>query len=438
MNKQMFVAALLSTALAAAGAQASGFNLREQSAAGVALSTAGAGVEASAAGQFTNPATLGLIGRPNQIQAGGSAYALHSEFQNAGTTQGPVPVGGPNASTDPVLAAPFGYYARDLGNGLHAGLGLYSMFGLTTDYDSNWVGRYQALKSRLTTFDIAPSVAYEVNDAFTVGAALVARYSDANLTSAINTGGLLTGVLGAGANQAFDTRAKVTGDDWGFGYKLGLTWKPQPATVLGLSYISQVHSTLKGDVGFDYARTGVPALDAGIRAALPAGGVTAEVTYPEQVSLSGSHKVNERLTLLGDVTWTNWSRFDELRVVRSGGTTLSLTRENWDDVWRVAVGATYDVTPALQLRLGASYDGDPIPDAEHVTARLPDGARYWLSAGIGYAVTDSLQLNLGYAHLFIDDARANHTDPLGAGGTLRGTFKDSSADILTADVVFSF
>ena len=61
-------------------------------------------------------------------------------------------------------------------------LSITSPYGLETDYDSDWVGRYQALNSDLTTVDINPSLAYKVNDWLSVSGGVSLQYMHAELT----------------------------------------------------------------------------------------------------------------------------------------------------------------------------------------------------------------------------------------------------------------
>ncbi len=50
------------------------------------------------------------------------------------------------------------YFSMPLGERLSLGLGVNAPFGLMTEYDADWVGRFQGIKSELTTININPSV----------------------------------------------------------------------------------------------------------------------------------------------------------------------------------------------------------------------------------------------------------------------------------------
>ena len=145
---------------------------------------------------------------------------------------------------------------------------------------------------------------------------------------------------------------------------------------------------------------------------------------------------------MADVSWTQWSSFDKL-VINFGGslnTSPSVTTENWRDTWRFSTGVTYNPTAQLAVRTGFAFDQTPVPDAEHRTPRIPDNDRYWVSVGAGYAFSDTVGADIGYAHLFVPDASINKSaaTPEDAGrGTLVGTYKDS-VDIVSAQLKISF
>src|SRR5205807_2819101 len=70
---------------------------------------------------------------------------------------------------------------------LTVGLGITSPFGLETDYSPDWVGRYAALRTKLLTLDIQPTVAWRW-DRLSLGAGLDIQYASARLTQAIDFG----------------------------------------------------------------------------------------------------------------------------------------------------------------------------------------------------------------------------------------------------------
>jgi long-chain fatty acid transport protein len=80
-----------------------------------------------------------------------------------------------------------------------------------------------------------------------------------------------------------------------------------------------------------------------------------------------------------------------------------------------------------------AYDETPVTDSVR-TARIPDENRSWLAIGGQYHLSDNSAIDVGYAHLFIQNAQINKFE---SGVTLTGTY-DSSVDILSAQYTHNF
>jgi long-chain fatty acid transport protein len=202
-------------------------------------------------------------------------------------------------------------------------------------------------------------------------------------------------------------------------------WQPTPATRVGLSYRSEIDYTLDGDASFsDFS---------------PANGdIEADTTLPDSASLSLFHKLGPRWELLADITWTGWSDFEELAIYYKNGPLLSYTPEEWDDILRYSLGATWHMDDKLSLRAGLAYDEAPVSD-KYRTPRIPDGARTWVAIGGQYRVSRQGVLDFGYAHLFVEDSDLNSPAP----GTipftpvLTGSY-DNSVDIISFQYTHTF
>ncbi len=67
-------------------------------------------------------------------------------------------------------------------------LGVNAPFGLTTEYDSNWIGRYQAIKSKIETINVNPAISYKFGN-WAVGAGANYQHIKADFTKATNYSG---------------------------------------------------------------------------------------------------------------------------------------------------------------------------------------------------------------------------------------------------------
>jgi long-chain fatty acid transport protein len=425
--KRALIASLFTTA---AGAQAAGFALIEQSASGMGNSYAGGSAVAEDASTiFFNPAGMTYI---DGTQAAGALHLIKpsAEFNNngsvAGLGAGPFPsrpLGGDGGDAGSLAFVPNMYFKMDLSEQVKFGVGVSAPFGLTTEYDKNWIGRFQGIKSELKTVNINPAVAFKVNDQLSIGAGISAMWAQAELTSAVN---LVTA----------EGSSKVKGDDWGFGFNLGAIYQATADTRIGVAYRSKVEQHLEGDVKF---KRPAIALSAAALAATENSDVKADVSLPSSLSLSAFSRLNDKWDLMGDMTWTRWSQFEKLAVFRDSGALLTETIENWENTMRYSIGVNYHYSDALKLRAGLAYDEEAIKD-EFRTVRIPGNDRKWLSLGAGWQVTPTSKLDVGYAHLFISDAKIDdnqNAPPLSRKGRVSGDY-DGSVDILSLQYTHNF
>jgi long-chain fatty acid transport protein len=425
----LFPSIRLTLGLALAGfagmTQAAGFALIEQNASGLGNAYAGQAASAQDASTvFFNPAGMGLL-PDSQLVVTGSLVEPSAKFQNGGSTAAPLQtLGDTGGDAFDLSFVPNAYYVYPVNKDLALGIGVNVPFGLKTEYDQTWMGRFQAVKSELQTVNVNPSLSYKLNDTVLLGIGLSAQYIDATLTNMVNYSALAGGALGPGLQGLAD----VKGNDWGWGYNLGALFG-LGNTRVGISYRSEVDYTLDGDVSF----ASVPPPMAG-SPLLQAGPVTAGVTMPASASLSLFHKLNPSVDLLADVTWTGWSTFDVLTIRRTSGTVVSSTTENWQDSWRYSLGVTWHQNATWAWRAGVAYDQTPVEDA-YRTARIPDNSRTWVALGGQYRLSEKSVLDFGYAYLFVKDASIDST--VAGAGTLLGTY-DNSVNILSAQYSYRF
>lgn len=387
-------------------AHAAGFALIEQNVSGLGNAYAGAAAVAQDASTvYFNPAGMTLL-PDRQLVVAGHLIKPRAEFSGTVT---PNIGGGSGGDAGDWALVPNAYFAYRLTPEVHLGIGLNSPFGLKTEYDSDWIGRYQAIDSEVKTININPSIAYKVSDTLSLGAGLNVQWIEATLTHR----------QPLGLPPAPVPRMEIKGDDYGWGYNLGALWQLTPATRIGLSYRSEIDYTLDGT-----SRTTNPVV------APLNGPVTADVTLPDSASLSLFHRLSPTWDLLADVTWTGWSDFDDLPIQ---GTVNKTTVENWENILRYSLGATWHMNDKLSLRGGVAYDEAPVSDADR-TPRIPDGARTWVAVGGQYRMSKQSAIDFGYAHLFVNDPGLQSFDN---GTTLNGEY-DSAVDIVSAQLTLNF
>jgi long-chain fatty acid transport protein len=422
------IAPLIVTICVAGPVHATGFAIEEQDA--VALGTAQAGRAALAdnpATVFYNPAGMTRLSG-TQAALSGIYIGPTGDFDNAGSSLGAVPLtGGDGGAFSSDAFVPTLYLTTGVSERLKLGIGVSVPFGLGTDYDPDWVGRYHTIEADLRVVNINPAIAYRLTETLSIGGGIDVQYLDAELSNAIDFGSLL------GFPQALDGRATLSGDNWAVGYNLGLLYEPSPRLRLGLTYRSRVKHDVDVDADFDAPAAAAPIQAAGLFT--DTGGST-EVTLPESVSLSAYYDVTPRWALLADVTWTRWSRFDELAVEFDNPLQPAIVEEqDWDDTVRISLGAAFRPTERWVLRAGIAYDESPIPD-EFQRPRLVVGDRVLVGVGAGYRLSDTVRLDIGYMHSFSEDVEVDISNP--GAGRLVGDYDDLGANLFAAQLSVRF
>lgn len=442
---------------ASSGAFASGFALLEQSSSRLGTAFAGTAAAADDASTiFYNPAGLSKL-TDTQFLVVASGVLIKSEFNNQNSQNAlGQPLGGEGGDAGDWNAVPAAYFALPINDQFAFGFGINAPFGLKLEYENGWMGRFQALNNEIQTYNFNPSLSWRVNKQLSFGIGADYQRIQAELTNAVNytavvAQGLQT-LAAAGqvpvaavpgliaANAGLEGHTAVRGDDSAWGFNAGVLFEFSDDTRIGLSYRSSIDYTLEGGVRFE-APTSTNAIGQGIITAasastLATGPATVDLKLPDIATASFYHRMGQ-VELMADIAWTGWSSIQELRIVRDTGTVLSVTPEHWEDTWRYAIGATYQLNDQWKLRGGVAYDGTNVPDSTR-TARLPDSERTWVALGAQWNPGDAWVVDVGYAHLFADDASLNQNDGNAqARGFLIGQ-QESAVDIVSAQISYKF
>jgi long-chain fatty acid transport protein len=412
--------------IAAGRAQAAGFALYEQGISGMGNAYAGAAAVAEdATTVWWNPAGMARLPQGQHFSVGVAAIMPSWKFNDNGS----VPAlasnpakngnGGDAGSTAYV---PSGFFVMSLNPAWSFGVGVSVPFGLKTEYDPNWIGRFQGIKSEVQTVNVNPAVSYKVSDALSLGFGVNYQHGKVDILTGVNLG---PAALPASAGLEAQNQLSLDGDAWGF--NMGALFNVGPATRVGVHYRSSLDYKLDGNTQF----LGVPA-PFSASPTLQNGSVKLDLKTPDSLAFSVAHRMSPQLELLGDVTWWKWSNIKSQPVVRTdgpiSGATLSTLTFNFDDTYRLSIGANYILSQQWKLKVGLAYDQTPVPNAESRTVRLPDSDRYWLSVGGKYQMSKAGALDFGYTYVQAKDANINNiqnTPPTAANGNIIGTYKAS-------------
>jgi long-chain fatty acid transport protein len=415
---------------------ASGFALREGTADWLGNAFAGDSAKAyDASTVWSNPAGMVQL---DQNEIDGSVSYIAPSFNFTGTNTNPLTGGNVSGVTGGNGVAPaasgslFGVWV--LSPDFRLGFSVTSPFGERVSYPGDFVGRYQSLVSSITDINFGLALSYKVNDHLSIGAGPNIDYLDARLTQALNT------PLSAATGQ--DPLADTHGNDLGVGYNLGVLYKFDDATRIGIDYRSRIRHDISGEqkitVPTSYSLFALESPEAAaLVEALNAAnsGARTSITLPDDLDIGIYHQITQKWAVMGSVEWTDWSLFNALNVTPTNGAPGTTIEEHWHNTWYAGIGTNYQVLDNLMLQTGFAYDESPVTDSNRTT-RVPDADHFDLGFGVQYQILPSTNLQLAYLHVFSPGGTIDSTASASS-GTIIGSYDDSDNSV-TAGVTVKF
>lgn len=452
------VSAAVIGVLATGVAHATGFALYGEGA-GYTAGNYGAGVAAEAYDASTgwyNPAGLALLHNKEAVFGGTGIFPnLKIDGKSTFNSAPLPPYSQPFKDVDGAYNGfvPASHFALPVGENTTVGLSIIAPYGLATNWSDTSPVRYSATFTELLTANVSPEIGTRLFENLAVGAGLDFQYSRVKFNQTI---GAPTFLDFQSQNPAlYDSFSYNKGSSWGVGFHVGLMGIfNDNHTRVGLNYQSKMrhtfygHSTLQGPLANEFNLGSLEANSAGYWRNDDL--FSNPIEFPDVVTLSGYHDVNDRLALLGSVVYTGWHVFKDIQLNNvavpsfdrlanvTQGNVISTVPENFHDSWRVAFGANYRINPQWMLRVGGGYDQTPTNNTDR-NIRLPDVDRWAVAVGGHYQMKPNLGFDLGYTHLFSgSNPSINSTQPLSATSSYqvnsnRGSF---SADLVGGQVVW--
>ena len=409
-------------------------------------------------------------------------------------TGGTVP-GRDAGSISATSVAPHVYYSQQLSDNAAIGFGIYAPFGTTTSYPTDWAGRYHATDTDITAINFNPAFAWRATDTLSFGLGAVIQRFEGDFRNTIDLGYLVAdqviqqieenslaqlrdgnqAVVDTLAHQ-FDVDNKMTVDSWGYGFNFGILWEPTEKTRIGFNYNSVVRQVADGNaerpqtldpefqqaledaigsIRLSDALTGLIPLgtigslqpesaeEGAARAVGPLGAQGGRVQliteFPEVATLSFYHQLFDTLAVVGGVTWTNWSRVEELRFTYPdesdrGGSDITgpdddvrrrdlVVPFDWENTFRYGIGTIYTGINRWALRAGVAFDESPVPNEERRTPRGPDSDRIIVGLGAGWQLSDTLSIDAAYSYTHLEKSNINNREnPAGSLHRIEGEY----------------
>lgn len=414
-GKLTIAAALCSSAIMCAStASAAGFQLTEQSVAGMGRAHAGAGIVGDDVSAIHfNPAGMTLL-HGLQTTVAGTYVSLDIDYKGLN--------GARENGRDKPASIPAAFLSYQVNDSLWLGLAITSPYGMRIRYGSDWSENQRGISGSVTTVDINPNIAWKVNDYISIGGGVSALWTHSKIKSGLpakQTQALPAASGGSSSDIPLGGQFEYKGSDWMFTYNLGLMVSPTEDLRFGVSYRSSAHVTARGD----YYIRGNAVMNG-------EGDGKGRLQTPETVYISATWKPIQKLRLSGLARWANWKKFENMRFSMDNLSNLHATQgamdlaqsfppalaqgaigaiqsklgnvnieNNWKAAWLFSLGADLDVTDQWTIRGGVALETDPIKQQNLRTALIPDTKRLWLTCGLSWKPTPKWQVDMAYGHI---------------------------------------
>ncbi|MDD1791566.1 outer membrane protein transport protein [Enterovibrio makurazakiensis] len=370
---------IIASTLCISSANAAGYQIAFDSVSGLGRSYAGeAAIGDTAAAMGRNPALMSLF---EQAELSGALIYFDGSIDVKGGSDA-----FSSNDTVPAQFVPSTYYVHPIDEKIAVGLGVYSNYGLGTDLKDDFAAGDIGGDTSLLSVNFNPAVSYRINPMLSLGGGVSLIYA----TGEVNRH---YGASGGNFNKnSSDKLLSWDADDWAFGWNVGALVELDENNRFGLAYRAGVDLELSGDfidhtVGF---------------VAIPGGGSAdsvSNVPLPATIEFSGFHQLNNTLAVHYSALWTQWSDYTEFKASGAGcsinGGTCFVKPEKYDDSWRWALGATYQLNQAVTLRAGVALD----EKAGATTLSIPDQDALWLSTGLNYTYSPEWSFDVGLAYM---------------------------------------
>jgi long-chain fatty acid transport protein len=408
---------------------------------------------------FFNPANLAGM-EPGSFTGSLGATIIDASGDFTYDSQAEAPSTGRSVDlTNDPIPVPHGYFSYGLSERVSAGLGIYVPYGLETNWPTElssgeyFDGAFEGFENRVQSIYIQPTIGIQASERLRVGFGPIIAVSSVELNQLQDLSqvevpsnqvpqGTTFGNLGVPFHTAF-ARSKLEGKhELGFGLNLGASFQATERLRIGGRFMSPITVSYDGTADFEQISTGLtfPA-SSPLAQDLPTDGnmdgnpdptpadilvqnqfsgngqlteqdVQTQITFPMQIVGGVSFQATEKLLLLADYQFTQWSEFDTipLQFEKLGDQSRE---ENYGDTHAIRLGAEYDVLDQLTARIGYLHNTEAAPD-DVVTPLLPENNRNQFTIGAGWRPIDVLEVNASYQLLQQNDRRGRVRGPVGS------------------------
>jgi long-chain fatty acid transport protein len=383
---------------------ASGFQINEHGARGMAMAGAYTALALDGSALYFNPAGLTQL-NGTQFMMGTTLISPAASFRGVAPEI-------TEYNMESAIFTPINFYVtHKLNDKWSFGFGVNNQYGLGSTWDDDWVGKYLAIETEVKTFYFTGAAAYKFSDKFSLGVTASYVYGSVDILKKSSL-----------APFSADATIDLSGTAGSFAYSIGMLFKPSESFRIGLDFRSGTEFTFEGTAD-------VTAPEA-LLALVPSGNVEAPLTLPYNATLGIAFLPNKKLTVSADFQYVGWSCYDKMEITFTEKDYVSTAIRDYTDAWIARLGAEYALNDAFDIRGGVLYDSNPVKD-EWLEPSLPDADRLGLNIGFGYKITPNLSIDLAYMFLRFQERTIENSnvDYTGGAAGFNGTY-NSTAHLL--------
>jgi len=371
MTKSLIFSLLF--AVAGMSAFAGGYQVRLQGNKSTGMGLTGTALNLGSSSIFYNPGALSLMKNKTDFSIGACGILSRITFEKSGSQY--------QAETDNPMSTPlYVYGAGKISDKWTVGLGVYTPFGSSTQWENDWAGKFLIQNISLKAIYVQPTVAYKINDKLGVGAGFVYAHGTVKLAKGLN--------YGAG------TGVELEGTSSNMGFNVGVFYTPTDKLSLGVDYRSKILAEVKGgDATFTIPQS--------VQNTIPAQNkFDATLPMPGNLDFGVSYQACEKMLVSFEVNWVMWSAYDTLKFEfeEKGEILNSSNPRKYKDTFIPRLGFEYKLNDLITLRAGGYYDQSPTDD-DYFNPETVSLNTLAFTLGMSINPTEKLSIDLSYLQL---------------------------------------
>ncbi len=286
----------------------------------------------------------------------------------------------------------------------------------------DWPGRYFIESYDSVFISAFPSLAYRIDEQWSVAASAAITYSSFEQERAVRN------IFDPGFG---DGRSKIEADSMELGFGLSTLYQFSQNTRWGLTYSSEINPSRDADN--ELSGLGPRTEEAMRRLNILNADLTIDSTSPQSMVTGLYHEFADRSAVTADLAWIDFSEF-RLSEFYYNGQSFARSDPRYDDIYSVSASYSWPVSSRWMLGVGGLVTNQMIDDDER-TMTLRIDALWSLGLAAEWLWTDTRSVRMSVSYMGLDDAPVS-TPSIPGFGSLEGKF--TSRDTLLFQVGMSW